>query len=128
MNWFSTPKRVEVGDVALSTVVATAALLFCSDRWLASTHVTWPLGLFLLPLFGFGGFVSAWLFYRRQPRSVTDPFYIRAWWSLIGGLVALPVCLLFRPVAAPLAFIAFTFGLGPVIGFHVYRRLLRPKD
>ena len=46
---------------------------------------------------------------------------------MLGGLVSLPLCLIFRPSVAHLAFILFTFGLGPVVAFHSYRYMTNRK-
>lgn len=118
----SAPKSVKVSDVALSSIVFLAALLFAPDSLFGEMNADWLVGLVVLPATFVAGLISSWLFYRNHDSSEIDPFYIRAWWSLIGGLIALPVCFLFRPMAVNLAFIAFTIGLGPVLAFHLYHR------
>jgi hypothetical protein len=80
----------------------------------------------LLPVFFGCGLLSAWLFYRKNESSAIDPFFVRSWMSLLGGLVALPICLVFRPSVADLAFIAPNFSLGPILGFHHYRSIIEP--
>ncbi len=127
MNWFSTPTRIERGDVLFSAAVFLAALLWAPDSVIQRMNTDWLLGFFLLPFTFFTGVASSWIFYRDNDSNRLDPFYIRAWWSLLGGLIALPFCLLFRPSVAHLAFIAFTFGSGPVLAFHAYRRITKHK-
>ena len=118
----TTPDRVKGGDVALSTILLVAVLLFAPDSLFKQMNVDWLLGLFILPLMFSAGLFSNWLYYRDHSLSDIDPFFIRAWWSLISGLIALPLCLLFRPSVAHLAFIVFTFGFAPVLAFYTFRR------
>ena len=125
MNPFVPPTQITTRDVALSSVILVALLLLAPESKLRDTIIPWSHSLLLFPVFLLCGLFSAWLFYGRHPRNEIDPFYIRAWWCLGSGLVALPVCLIFRPAAAHLAFLALVFGLGPVIGFHLYRRFTR---
>ena len=119
----STPDRIKAADVIFGAVVLVAALLLIPDSELGKMNVDWLFGLFLLPITFLVGLLSSWIFYRNHDLTVIDPFYIRAWWGVGGGVVALPICLLVRPEVAHLAFICLTFGLGPVIAFHVYRHI-----
>ena len=119
----SAPKSLKIGDVALSVGVALAVLLLPSDNCLRGNEVDWTMGLILFPVTLAAGLCSAWLYYRRHEITSIDPFSIRAWWSLISGLVALPVCLVFRPSVAPFAFAMLMFGAGPVAGFHIWCRI-----
>ena len=90
-------------------------------------NADWVAGLIVFPVTLMAGLCSAWLYYGRHEAGSIDPFYIRAWWGFISGLVSLPVCLLFRPSIAALAFCFLTFGAGPVAGFHLFRHITRRK-
>ena len=122
ISLFSTPDRVKVADVLFVTVVEVVALLLIPASELRKMNVDWLFGVILLPLSFLVGLLSSWLFYRKHELTVIDPFYIRACWGL-GGVVALPICLLVRPEVAHLAFILLTFSAGPVVAFHVFRRI-----
>ena len=113
--------------MALCTAVLMAVLLFGPDQWFDHMNVDWLFGCFLFPVLIPFGMLSAWLYRRNHPEASLDPTYIRAWWSLTSGLVVLPICLIFRPALAHLAFISFTFGLGPVVGFQLFRYFTKPK-
>lgn len=119
----STPDRIKVADVLFSAVVLVAALLLLPANELGKMNVDWLFGFFLLPITFLAGLLASWIFYRSHDWTVIDPFYIRAWWAVGGGVIALPICLLARPEVAHLAFICVSFGAGPVIAFHVYRRI-----
>ncbi len=115
MNWFTKPKRVELGDVVFSVVVTLLVCFIVPARIFANQNINWLGGLvvvfpamFVIGLFAF---------------KLDPAFYIRAWWGLIAGAVAWPLCLLLRPLAADFAFVLFAFGAGPVAAFHVQRRL-----
>jgi hypothetical protein len=86
-------------------------------------NIGWSFAIIVFPVSLFVGLVSSWLFYREHDVARIDPFYVRAWWSVLGGLVAWPVCLLLRPSVAHFAILAFAFGVGSVVGIHVYRRV-----
>lgn len=116
------PAGVKASDVALNTAILLGVLLFSSDASSARTNVSWSLGLFLYPLFLLVGVLAAWIHYRKHDATIIAPFYVRAWWALIAGAIALPVVAIFRSATAPLAFLVFLFGLGPVIGFQLYWR------
>lgn len=119
---------LKVGEVVFSAVALLAVLLFAPDKFIASMNVNWLLGLIVvLPSSFFAGLLSSSIYYRGHDLTCVDPFYTRAWWSLISGFFAYPVCLIFRPSVADLAFIAFTFGAGPVLAFHVYHRYRNDK-
>jgi hypothetical protein len=120
-----TPKLSRT-EIFVSIVPLLAALLLGPDKWFQTMNINWLLGLFLLPVFFGCGLLSAWLFYRKNESSAIDPFFVRSWMSLLGGLVALPICLVFRPSVADLAFIALNFGLGPILGFPHYRSIIEP--
>lgn len=133
-SW-STAERVKIGDVVGSTLVLLIALLLPPEaelhrRKLLASGEDWPLVLGLnavLFLITFvAGLISAFLFYRTHDFAKRDPFCIRAWWSLISGLVALPICLIFRPCIAWLAFLAFIFGAGPVAAHRVFVSFRKP--
>jgi hypothetical protein len=127
MNWFSTPTRIDRDYVLISAVFYLALLLLAPDSVFQFMNTDWRLGFIVLPFTFFAGLASAWIFYRNNDSNRLDPFYIRAWGGLIGGLTALPICLLFRASVAHLAFIMFTFGAGPVLAFHAYRRITKHK-
>lgn len=130
MNWFSGPgpTRVEKGHVFLSVAASLLVLLFIPDSFFQGCNLTWFIGFLLLPFTFFIGLASAWLFYRANDSSRIDSFYIRSWWSVISGLIALPICALFRPSVAQYAFGMLNWGLGPVLAFHVYRRITKPNQ
>ncbi len=111
-------------------VVVSAAAFFVAlmipDSAFNRMNIDWLFGVvILLPSSFVSGLLSSWLFYRKNDFTCIDPFYIRAWSGVIGGLSALPLCLLLRPVAFSFFFEVFMFGAGPVIAFHMYRRVAR---
>ena len=115
-----TRSRRRIAD-AFVVAAFLAVFLLAPDSVFAGTAMSWGMGLILFPVMFIAGFVSSWIYYRSHDPSCIDPFYTRAWPALIGGLVAWPICLIFRPSVADFAFIMFTFGAGPVLAFHVYR-------
>ena len=125
MSFLSTPERVRAADVIASAVFLVAALLVIPDG--VFQNVDWLVGLIVILIMFVSGLISSWFYYRTHGFNQLDPFYIRAWWSLIGGVVALPICMLFRPSALPGALIALAFGAGPVIAFQLYRRITKRK-
>jgi len=126
-SFFSAPKGLKIGDAILNAVFSTALFLFLPESVIQKTNVSWTFGFFLFPVSFVCGLISAWMYYRNNDSYSIDPFYIRALWAVIGGMIALPICLVFRPSFAHLAFILLTFGGGPVAAFHVYRRITKSK-
>jgi uncharacterized membrane protein YfcA len=123
MRSFTPILRSKIAYVLAYVVFPPVLLLVLPNQPFERMSFGWPFALVVvLPVSFFAGLLSAWLYHRRNNCVSLDPFYIRAWWSMIGGAVAWPTCLLFRPIAADIAFTLFFFGLGPVIAFHVYRR------
>jgi hypothetical protein len=118
-----TPTAVTTKHVVWGFVPFIAFLLFAPDLLIWNNGISWILGILLFPIFLLGGVLSAQLFYRHHPRNQLDPYCIRAWWALFGGAAATPICLIFRPLAAHYAFIMFCFGLGPVLGYRIYRNV-----
>lgn len=124
---FSGPTELRFGDVIVSVGFELGVLLLGPDAWFAKTNVDWSLGIFLFPVWIFCGLISACLFYRDHDDVAIDPCYFRSLWAVIGGVVCWPICLLFRPSVADIAFVFLTFGLGPVVGFHIYRYFAKRK-
>ena len=109
-------------EIIAYVMLSTGVLIFAPDSLFEKMNAGWMLGLIVFPFSFVAGLLSSWMFYREHDSSQVDPFYLRAWTSVIGGIGALPVCLLVRPGAAHLAFVLFTFGLGALIAFHVFQR------
>ena len=124
----SAPEGLKTRHVVAGVVLSLAVFLLPPDSFFQGMNADWVAGLILFPVTLIVGFCSAWHYYGRHDTSSIDPFYLRAWWSLISGMVGLPVCLLFRPSVAALAFCFLTFGAGPVAGFHLSRRITRRPD
>ena len=118
--------RPTAGYVLAFVVFPLVFLLLLPASQFERTNIGWPFALVVALPFSFvAGLFSASLYYRRHDSQSIDPFYIRAWWTMVGGAVAWPVCWLMRPIAADFASTLFFFGLGPVVAFYVYRRFPR---
>ncbi len=121
-SWlFRSPDRLRAADVVFALILIPAVLLLMPDEWIAGTNID---GWAILAIFvggGAAGMFSAHLV-RRKTEPAKDPFYLRSWSALIGGAVALPLCLVFRHSAWTLAAACFVFGLAPILGNHAYRR------
>ena len=121
----STSKRLKFGDVILCFLVLIAALLFVPKHFFSRMNIGWFSSLFIFPLTFIAGLLSSEFHYRRYKSYLDNPFYIRAWWSLLSGLIAFPACLVFRFSVAHLALAVFSFGAGPVFASHVSRRFTK---
>ena len=116
---------LKIRDVLIYTTITLAVLLLTPEEEFKRMNVNWLLGpVVVLPFTIIAGFISSSLYYRHHDVVCIDPFYVRAWSALICGSVGLPVCFLFRPFGAPFALTVFTFGVGPIIAFHAYRKIV----
>jgi hypothetical protein len=109
-------------EVTFSLILVPAVLLLLPEEEIGQSNVGfWALLATFIGSFA-AGLISAYLV-RRRAEPTKDPFYLRAWWAFIGGAAALPLCLIFRSAALPLAAACFLFGLGPILGNRTYRCL-----
>lgn len=122
-SWFSPPQRISPVHLAISALFTLVVLLVIPDRYLLDSN----LDLQAFIIFGvaalFVGCVSSrkW---EKSGKGGIDPFYIRACWCFFSGLVAIPVCLIFRHTAVEFAIMMLVVGLGTIVGNQVQRAFL----
>ena len=118
---FTVPEKIQAGDMILSSVFSATVFLFFPASSLAKMNVDGICCAVVMPVAIFARWMSASLFYKKQPERL-DPFYIRAWWGLAGGITAFLLCLLFRREALMLALALALLSGGEILGHRLYRR------
>ncbi|MES2737584.1 MAG: hypothetical protein V4672_14775 [Verrucomicrobiota bacterium] len=125
--WFSpyyAPDRVKPGDVLMTTAFLLLVLLYgLPDVHGFDLILKW----FVFPIDFLTSFLiglaSSWFYHRKHRPTAMESHYIRCWWGFIGSVIAWPLCLIFRPSVAHLAFFTINWSAGLLLAFHVHRRL-----
>ncbi len=122
ISWFREPKKVELGDIVLGSIVFSLFVIFAPESYFMKINIGAGSYAIFIGVSIVIGIVSA---YRVQNRSSNGPdvFFIRAWWALSSGIVALPICFFVRREAIPFASIMLIIGAGEILGNYTYRRL-----
>jgi hypothetical protein len=106
----------------LYAIALVGILLFVPDNSLRKANPGWLESLFLFPLFAAAiGYASLFNLRRARNFKAAAKCYTDAFCIMVSGLVALPICLIFRPPFAPLAFVTFLMGAGTVLVFRLQR-------
>lgn len=115
---FDAPTKLKKGDTVIVIVFSIIAIM------LVPMEVTHNISLgdiaiiFLLCLVSF----LIVCFFKKNISSML-PYYIRALWALIGGIVSFIVAMIFRQESFLLPLIVISFSLGQIVGFQIYRSI-----
>ena len=118
---FGEPQKVEIGDVLVACLAFSLFVIFGPEAYFAKVKI--GLGSYCIFILAsiLLGMISTH-FARKKSPAGPDVFYIRAWWALISGAVALPVCLFFRIESLPVVLIMMVVGGGEIAGNLIFRR------
>ncbi len=120
VSWFAKPERLKLGDVLICVIASSAFVVFGPDNAFTEMNINWKGGFLIAAIFFVGGFGSAYAAQRTSSIKI-DAFYIRGWWCLISGGIALPVCYFFRWGAFGFSALLFGAGVAAIAGHLTYR-------
>lgn len=122
ISWFKEPKILRFGDVLISVVAALLFFLCGPDDLFVGSALDWRFYLIIFPASLIFGVVSAFRF-QSMDLDGLDPSFIRGCWGLVGGIVSVPVCLVFRKSAISYSIALFLIGAGEVCGYAIFKIL-----